>query len=188
MSHRRGFTLIELLVVIAIVAILAALLFPVYSKMKAAARKTTCICNQRQLFLAFAQYLDAYDERYPIAPCSLLIPGSSSWGYPVPQAKLLPCVNNEDIFFCPNSTREVRNYLIPGTSQRIGTSYNYAAASHPEQITRPSQQFLMVDLWSEQAHTREVPPRSQPGAPKVMVLVMTMFDGHSRSFAQRTTW
>ena len=65
-SDGRGFTLIELLVVIAIIAILAAPLFPVYSKMKASARKTTCICNQRQLSLAFVQYLDEYDERYPV--------------------------------------------------------------------------------------------------------------------------
>jgi len=51
-----------------------------------------------------------------------------------------------------------------------------------------ADEFLIMDLWPEQAHTREVPPRSQPGDPIVEVLVMTMFDGHARSYALRTTW
>lgn len=66
-SRRAGFTLIELLVVIAIIAILAAILFPVFSQARAAARKAACMSNQKQLVLAVLMYAQDYDERLPRA-------------------------------------------------------------------------------------------------------------------------
>ncbi|HEX5324862.1 MAG TPA: prepilin-type N-terminal cleavage/methylation domain-containing protein [Capsulimonadaceae bacterium] len=65
MNKKRGFTLIELLVVIAIIAILAAILFPVFSKAREKARQTTCLSNEMQMGLAFMQYTQDYDEAYP---------------------------------------------------------------------------------------------------------------------------
>ena len=62
---RNGFTLIELLVVIAIVAILAAFLFPTFSKVRENARRTSCASNQRQLGLAIMQYVQDTDEQFP---------------------------------------------------------------------------------------------------------------------------
>ncbi len=64
-NARRGFTLIELLVVIAIIAILAAILFPVFAKARENARRTSCLSNVKQLGLAFRQYTQDYDEKYP---------------------------------------------------------------------------------------------------------------------------
>ena len=64
-SQKAGFTLIELLVVIAIIAILAAILFPVFAKVREKARQTSCLSNEKQLGLAFVQYTQDYDECYP---------------------------------------------------------------------------------------------------------------------------
>ena len=64
-SERRGFTLIELLVVIAIIAVLAAILFPVFSQAREAARKTACLSNMRQIGLATRMYMQDFDERFP---------------------------------------------------------------------------------------------------------------------------
>ncbi len=69
MKARRGFTLIELLVVIAIIAILAAILFPVFAKAREKARQATCLSNQKQIGLATMQYVQDYDEVYPAIEC-----------------------------------------------------------------------------------------------------------------------
>ena len=65
MRTRRGFTLIELLVVIAIIAILAAILFPVFAKAREKARQASCLSNQKQIGLALMQYVQDYDETFP---------------------------------------------------------------------------------------------------------------------------
>ena len=62
---RKGFTLIELLVVIAIIAILAAILFPVFAKAREKARMTSCMSNMKQLALGVLMYVQDYDSRYP---------------------------------------------------------------------------------------------------------------------------
>jgi len=67
MRGRRGFTLIELLVVIAIIAILAAILFPVFARAREAARKATCIQNARELAIAVIQYTVDWNEKMPTA-------------------------------------------------------------------------------------------------------------------------
>ncbi|HXG24845.1 MAG TPA: prepilin-type N-terminal cleavage/methylation domain-containing protein [Chthonomonadales bacterium] len=67
MQRRKGFTLIELLVVIAIIAILAAILFPVFAQAREQARKTVCLSNMRQFGTAIAMYVQDYDETMPDA-------------------------------------------------------------------------------------------------------------------------
>src|SRR3984957_5324065 len=63
---KKGFTLIELLVVIAIIAILAAILFPVFAAAREKARQTSCASNLRQLGLATLMYVQDYDETFPL--------------------------------------------------------------------------------------------------------------------------
>jgi prepilin-type N-terminal cleavage/methylation domain-containing protein len=63
---RKGFTLIELLVVIAIIAILAAILFPVFAKAREKARQTSCLSNEKEIALAILMYTQDYDEKFPI--------------------------------------------------------------------------------------------------------------------------
>jgi len=69
-NTRKGFTLIELLVVIAIIAILAAILFPVFAKAREKARPISCASNEKQLGLAFVQYVQDYDEMFPCGSLS----------------------------------------------------------------------------------------------------------------------
>ena len=65
-SHQsKGFTLIELLVVIAIIAILAAILFPVFARARENARRASCQSNEKNLMLSVMQYTQDYDERMP---------------------------------------------------------------------------------------------------------------------------
>ncbi|MFA0737619.1 MAG: hypothetical protein LKKZDAJK_000711 [Candidatus Fervidibacter sp.] len=67
----RGFTLIELLVVIAIIAILAAILFPVFSQAREKARQVTCVSNMKNIGMSLMQYVQDYDETFPAwrTPC-----------------------------------------------------------------------------------------------------------------------
>jgi prepilin-type N-terminal cleavage/methylation domain-containing protein/prepilin-type processing-associated H-X9-DG protein len=106
---RRGFTLIELLVVIAIIAILAAILFPVFAKAREKARQTSCLNNNRQLATAFLMYAQDYDERCMhsgVFLSAIAVPGSGGaadgsnvnwWRY-----ELQPYVKNWQIFLCPS--------------------------------------------------------------------------------------
>lgn len=77
---RRAFTLIELLVVIAIIAILAAILFPVFAKAREAARQSTCLSNSKQIGLAFGMYVQDYDETFPaLAQTSAFCANQTGW-------------------------------------------------------------------------------------------------------------
>jgi len=86
---RKGFTLIELLVVIAIIAILAAILFPVFARAREKARQTSCLSNMKQIGLAFMMYTQDYDETLPGISFSAtganpgaVWPGTPSGGWP----------------------------------------------------------------------------------------------------------
>ncbi|MFN3422996.1 MAG: DUF1559 domain-containing protein, partial [Armatimonadota bacterium] len=109
MRHKkiRGFTLIELLVVIAIIAILAAILFPVFSQAREKARQSSCLSNTKQIGLAIAQYTTDYDEQFPAGPlfnsttdCAQIVYlyGRRGWVVNV----LWPYVKNPQLFACPS--------------------------------------------------------------------------------------
>ena len=106
--RREGFTLIELLVVIAIIAILAAILFPVFAKAREKARQSSCNSNLKQVGIAFAQYSQDYDEKWPINAYTLAGgAGSGSTSAGVTELwyhTLAPYIKNWQIFNCPSDS------------------------------------------------------------------------------------
>ncbi len=97
--RRSGFTLIELLVVIAIIAILAAILFPVFAKAREKARQASCLSNAKQMGLGFMQYLSDYDEKIPDTMMNYPagVANSVPWYW-----NIYPYTSNLDIFNCPS--------------------------------------------------------------------------------------
>jgi prepilin-type N-terminal cleavage/methylation domain-containing protein/prepilin-type processing-associated H-X9-DG protein len=108
-SRKIGFTLIELLVVIAIIAILAAILFPVFARARENARRASCMSNEKQIGIAVMQYLQDYDERYMHQDEG----ASYYWFDP-----LQPYIRSEQVFRCPSDSENPRmarsDYVING--------------------------------------------------------------------------
>lgn len=152
-SARRGFTLIELLVVIAIIAILAAILFPVFAKAREKARETTCISNLRQCGSALQMYAADYDGLLPSAfeyPASPPPNDEYHQGPPSIMDKLTPYVKNSQIYRCPSDRDDM--------FKTQGTSYDYGYGSMDPDILlgmtipidfpwgrEPSTQLIMGD-------------------------------------------
>jgi prepilin-type N-terminal cleavage/methylation domain-containing protein/prepilin-type processing-associated H-X9-DG protein len=127
--HNRrtnAFTLIELLVVIAIIAILAAILFPVFAKAREKARQTTCASNLKQIGLAMTQYVQDYDENLPFRE----ITGGQTW-----KVVITPYLKSSNVFMCPSNPRST----IGTTDDGLPVSYVPNCLSSP-----PSQSQIGV--------------------------------------------
>lgn len=127
--EKKGFTLIELLVVIAIIAILAAILFPVFSRAREKARQTSCLSNMKQIGLAASMYTTDYDECYPM---SIYLSGSIAITY---YHELMPYIKNTQILVCPSNKHRIGMIelqallpvpLAPGIDDWVGYNGNYA--------------------------------------------------------------
>lgn len=146
--HATGFTLIELLVVIAIIAILAAILFPVFARARENARRSSCLSNVKQLGLGFLQYAQDYDEK---------LPGSWNdkndeaqwWG-----AKIQPYVKSSQLFFCPSDSDSSSSQPIGRGNTSYGFNYAFLDADPGTyskggislaQLYIPAQTLILAD-------------------------------------------
>ena len=142
--QRTGFTLIELLVVIAIIAILASILFPVFSRARAKARETQCKSNLRQIGLAFAMYIDDHEGLLP--PCEDGMTYSTLWSHNPREVLnswhdlLMPYSRNADLFACPDQTKNRIGIPEPGhgMNEALGRSFEGG-------VYAPSQMILALD-------------------------------------------
>ena len=186
-SSKKGFTLIELLVVIAIIAILAAILFPVFARARENARRASCLSNTKQIGLGILQYTQDYDEKLP---SSYDLSGDETkcwWG-----AMIQPYVKSTQLFYCPSDSTFTRaNGFF---RYNVSYGYNYAylnAVATPNysgggislaSITEVSQTVMLGDsnnslpyiIYSQA--TYQPLPRHLEGANVCFV------DGHSKWF------
>jgi prepilin-type N-terminal cleavage/methylation domain-containing protein len=154
---RAGFTLIELLVVIAIIAILASILFPVYSRVRENARRTKCLSNVKQLVMAFTMYADDHDETlpiwcmdYPWKSKDTDGPGNT-W-----DAVLLPYYRNSEMLYCPSNpnakthpglwtgSQNLRSYAMAGYVAGSDTG-SYATPEYLSEFPSPTRTVLIFE-------------------------------------------
>ncbi len=156
MRRAKGFTLIELLVVIAIIAILAAILFPVFARARAKAKCASCQSNLKQLALAFIMYAQDYDEAFPTPSTNFpdsawpwlpqwhpkLYGGGTEYGW---MALLYGYTRTREIFYCPSGPTHNLDEQINRSYawNQTGTAGRVAGARN--QLEFPAETFLVMD-------------------------------------------
>lgn len=150
----RAFTLIELLVVIAIIAILAAILFPIFAKAREKARQTACLSNEKQIGLALMQYVNDYDSTMPDGNVLGGTPSTGdtsnprqAGGYAIGRGyagQIYPYVKSAGLFKCPSDS-----YDGPGTANNVPISYAFnrnAAGIADSALTKPAMTVALCEV------------------------------------------
>jgi prepilin-type N-terminal cleavage/methylation domain-containing protein len=154
-KSRHAFTLIELLVVIAIIAILAAILFPVFAQAREKARQTSCLSNEKQLGLGILMYVQDYDENFPSGRFGVIANDTNvfHWGEGW-AGQSYAYTKNAQVAKCPDDTTQpissggVTNYPV---SYLI--NYNISAVAHADaSLNAPASTVLLAECSFDQAN------------------------------------
>jgi len=206
-SSKRGFTLIELLVVIAIIAILAAILFPVFARARENARRASCMSNLKQIGLGMMMYVQDYDEQYPVGivgdqdvhdphflsgstyctnmPCGIfsVSDGHNSSGYYVSWMDLLqPYTKSTQIFVCPS--QQISYYGGYGYNSYINNLKTLNPPVKMASLNNPSTTAMLMDcnrpycVYGSPAQAVFVPQTRPDCAPHLDGYNMAFADGH----------
>lgn len=147
---RSAFTLIELLVVIAIIAILAAILFPVFARAKASAKNIKEVVQARQIGMAVSMYLIDYDDTMPIFYAYNSDPPAGVEGHKGVEVLLFPYTKSEDIFLSPNDMGgPFTDVDVPGATsywQAYGSSYRFTQCMYSIVAGESSQNNDLYDF------------------------------------------
>ncbi len=162
----RGFTLIELLVVIAIIAILAAILFPVFAQAKEAAKQTTCLSNEKQIGLATMMYATDCDDHYMAwAALNQPVNGGNTWFMP-PEMQTKPYIKNDQIWTCPDDPKKrvspngvpwwdgsYRQRLITRSYSYVGPIYDMQFGSSGDDPNTGLYSWIAYGSWDTTGRT-----------------------------------
>ena len=147
MMKRRGFTLIELLVVIAIIAILAAILFPVFSRAREKARQTACLSNLKQIGTAIAMYASDYDSGMPWQQAFVNWGNVGNLGMPGWTESIYPYVKNQQIYLCPSGpANTLSHYSFNQYAMSIPYGWAYVYGQYTiDSAPDPSAAIMVFD-------------------------------------------
>lgn len=210
---KKGFTLIELLVVIAIIAILAAILFPVFAQAREKARQTQCLSNMKQIALAINMYSGDWDQTLPAAqswlagwieqypghntiPNEAEINSNKAYGY---RGQLEPYVKNSRLFGCPSDTNAWGTVDVNYVVGKRWTSYHYrmyigtatctigGSATTEGDISKPAQVYILHELIPMHDKRKKAGVNSDPywGWDSSAKWNLAFVDGHAKMYPSK---